>query len=278
MVTDKEKVISGLEKKARLMRISILKMLTNSGSGHTGGSLSVVELLVSLYFYKMRHNPADPKWEDRDRFVLSKGHAAPALYSVLALSGYFPVEELMNLRKLGSILRGHPSSVVTPGVEVPTGSLGQGLSMAGGMAIAGKLDKKNTRVYAIIGDGECQEGQIWESAMSSSHYKLDNLCVMVDRNGFQIDGPIGKIMEVEPFAQKWKAFGWEVFEVDGHNLGEITNALDSAENVKGRPSIIIAKTIKGKGVSFIENVNKFHGTTPTEEELEKALKEIGTDE
>jgi len=273
MVKDTD--ISRLEKIAKELRISILKMLTNAGSGHTGGSLSAVELLVSLYFYKMRHKPDNPKWEGRDRFVLSKGHAAPALYSVLAFSGYFPREELMNLRKMGSMLRGHPFNEVTPGIEVPTGSLGQGLSMAGGMAIAAKLDKKDIRIYALLGDGECQEGQVWESAMSCAHYKLDNLCALIDRNGFQIDGRIKDIMEVEPFAQKWEAFGWKTFEVDGHNFKEILEALDRAEKVKGRPSVIIARTIKGKGISFMENVNRFHGTPPTKEELEMALREIG---
>src|SRR3989338_561433 len=270
-----ETEISRLENIARETRINILKMLTIAGSGHTGGSLSAVELLVSIYFHKMRHKPGNPKWEDRDKFVLSKGHAAPALYAVLAMSGYFPREELMNLRKMGSMLRGHPYNEVTPGVEVPTGSLGQGISMASGMALAAKLDKKPIRIYSILGDGECQEGQVWEAAMSCAHYKLDNLCAMVDRNGFQIDGKIKDIMEIEPFSQKWKSFGWEVFEIDGHSFREILDALEKAEAVKGKPSVIIARTVKGKGISFIENVNKFHGTSPTKEELEKAMKELG---
>src|SRR3990172_7434671 len=235
MIPDKE--ILRLEKIAKETRIRILKMLTNSGSGHTGGSLSAVELLVALYFKKMRHKPADPKWEGRDKFVLSKGHAAPVLYAVLALSGYFPEKELMNLRKIGSILRGHPYSGVTPGVEVPTGSLGQGLSMAGGMALAAKMDNKDIRIYTLLGDGECQEGQIWEAAMSCAHYRIDNLCAIVDNNGFQIDGQIKDIMEVEPFSEKWKAFGWEVFKINGHDFKEILNALDKAETLKGKPSV-----------------------------------------
>ena len=270
-----EAEILKLENIAKETRINILKMLTNAGSGHTGGSLSAVELLVSLYFHKIRHKPGNPKWEDRDKFVLSKGHAAPVLYAVLAMSGYFPKEELMNLRKMGSMLRGHPYNEATPGVEVPTGSLGQGISMAIGMALAAKLDKKSIRIYALLGDGECQEGQVWEAAMSCAHYNLDNLCAMVDRNGFQIDGKVEDIMDVEPFSQKWKSFGWEVFEINGHSFMEILDALEKAEAVKGKPSVIIARTVKGKGVSFIENVNKFHGTPPSKEELEKALKEIG---
>jgi transketolase len=223
----------------------------------------------------MHHNPQNPKWPDRDRFVLSKGHGAPALYATLARSGYFDLSELNNLRKLGSILQGHPDMKVTPGVEISTGSLGQGLSMANGMALALKLDKRAARVYVLMGDGENQEGQIWEAAMAAAHYRLDNLCGIIDYNGLQIDGPVNEIMKIEPIRDKWLAFGWEVFEIDGHNFAEIISALDQAETVKNKPCLILAHTIKGKGVSFFEGKVKYHGVAPTDEELEKALFELG---
>ncbi len=223
----------------------------------------------------MRHNPKDPTWPDRDRFVLSKGHGAPALYTVLARSGYFDLSELMNLRKLGSILQGHPDMKVTPGIDISTGSLGQGLSMANGMALALKLDKRPSRVYVLMGDGENQEGQIWEAAMAAAHYKLDNVCGIIDHNGLQIDGPVNEIMKIEPIADKWACFGWEVFRVNGHDFQEIISALDKAETVKNKPSLIVARTVKGKGVSFFEGKVEYHGIPPTDEELAKALVELG---
>ncbi|HPD61344.1 MAG TPA: transketolase [Thermodesulfobacteriota bacterium] len=267
--------IEELKSLAKTIRVDILTMLNKASSGHTGGSLSAVEILVSLYFYKMRHNPKDPKWPDRDRFVLSKGHGAPALYAVLARSGYFDYAELMGLRKLGSILQGHPDMKVTPGIDVSTGSLGQGLSMANGMALALKLDKRPARVYALMGDGENQEGQIWEAAMAAAHYKLDNVCGILDHNGLQIDGPVNEIMKIEPIADKWACFGWEVFRVNGHDFQEIISALDKAETVKNKPSLIVARTVKGKGVSFFEGKVEYHGVPPTDEELAKALAELG---
>lgn len=249
-------------------------MLTEAGSGHPGGSLSPVELIVALYFSKLRHNPKDPQWPDRDRMVFSKGHSCPLWYAVLAECGYFPKEELLTLRKYGSILQGHPDCLRTPGVDISSGSLGQAFSAACGMAAAGKLDKKDYRIYVLLGDGEIQEGQIWEAAMSASHYKLDNLCAILDYNGFQIDGRIEDIMAIEPVVDKWKAFGWYTIEIDGHNFDEILNAYNEAESVKGKPTIIIAKTVKGKGVSFMENTADWHGKTPSKEQSEQALKEL----
>jgi transketolase len=268
------KDIEELREITRKVRADILTMLNQAGSGHTGGSLSAADILTVLYFSKMKHNPKNPKWEDRDRFVLSKGHAAPALYAVLARCRYFNPEALNSLRKLGSILQGHPDMNTTPGVEISTGSLGQGLSIANGMALGLKLDKKNTRVYVLMGDGEIEEGQIWEAAMSAAHYKIDNLCALLDYNGLQIDGPVKEIMNVDPLPDKWKAFGWHVFEIDGHDIEAILDAFHKAEKIKGKPSIIICNTIKGKGVSFFENKVEYHGVAPTDEELEGALKEL----
>ena len=257
----------------RQVRTDLLTMLNKAGSGHTGGSLSAAEILTTLYCSKMKHDPKNPKWEDRDMFVLSKGHAAPALYAVLARCGYFDPEEFNSFRKAGSPLQGHPD-INTPGVEISTGSLGQGLSIANGMALGLKLDKKNARVYVLMGDGEIEEGQIWEAAMSAAHYKIDNLCAFLDYNGLQIDGHVKDIMNVDPLPDKWKSFGWHVFEVDGHDIGAILDALHKAEKIKGKPSIIICKTIKGKGVSFFENKVEYHGVAPTDDELERALKEL----
>ena len=259
---------------ARLVRTDILKMLNESQSGHTGGSLSAVEIITALYFHKMKHDPQNPHWPDRDRFVLSKGHAAPALYAVLARCGYFDISALKTLRKMGSILQGHPDMEVTPGVDISTGSLGQGLSMANGMALALRLDKKSSRVYVLMGDGEIQEGQVWEAAMAAGHYRLDNVCAIVDCNGLQIDGQVEQIMNIEPVADKWASFGWEVFKVNGHDLGEITSAFAKAEEVKQKPSIVIAKTIKGKGISFFEGKVKYHGVAPSNDELAEALAEL----
>lgn len=264
-----------LKELAKKIRKDILIMLEKAGSGHTGGSLSTVEMLISIYYYKMNHNPEKPDWEDRDKFILSKGHAAPALYAVLASCGYFSSEKLATLRRVGSDLQGHPYIKSTQGVEVSTGSLGQGLSIANGMALASRLDGKPSRVYVMMGDGETQEGQIWEAAMTAAHYKLDNLCAFLDNNRLQIDDCLMRIMNIEPIRDKWEAFGWHVEEVDGHDFPQIMRALDKAETIKKKPTLIWAKTVKGKGVSFLENKVKYHGNAPTAEELEKALEEIG---
>jgi transketolase len=258
----------------REIRGDILRILTKAGSGHTGGSLSIVEILLALYYGKMHHRPKQPDWPDRDRFVLSKGHGAPALYVVLAKHGYFDLSELDKLRCVCAMLQGHPYNCNTPGIEISTGSLGQGLSVANGMALAGKLDKKPYRVYALLGDGEVQEGQVWEAAMTAAHYHLDNLYALIDFNKLQIDGPLSQIMEVEPLEAKWRAFGWETYEVNGHDVEEIREKLDMAEEVKGRPSMIICHTVKGKGISFMENKVEYHGVAPTSEELERALAEL----
>lgn len=270
----KDRIVA-LQEKARRLRIDIIRMLHRSKSGHTGGSLSVIDMVTVLYYHKMRHDPANPKWPQRDRLILSKGHAAPAQYVALADSGYFPKDDLKNLRQLGGHLQGHPDSKGTPGVEVCTGSLGQGLSMAVGMALGLSLDKSASRVYAILGDGELQEGQIWEAAMSAAHYRLDNLCILIDANGLQIDGEVAKVMNVEPIADKFRAFGCNVMEIDGHDVGAIIAALDEAEEVKGKPTAIVARTVKGKGVSFFENKASYHGVTPSDEELPRALQCLG---
>jgi transketolase len=267
--------IDALKEQARMLRIEILKMLTESGSGHTGGSLSAADIVTALYFSKMRHRPSDPQWKERDRFVLSKGHAAPVLYTALALSGYFDKSLLGSLRKIGCPLQGHPSSKLVQGVEVSTGSLGQGLSIANGMALGLRIDSMPSRVYCLLGDGETQEGQVWEAAMTAAHYALDNLCAIVDMNGLQIDGRCDDVMKISPMNEKWKAFNWHVIEIEGHDMQEILNALDEAEKIKGKPTAILAKTIKGKGVSIFEGKAEYHGLTPTKEELEKALKELG---
>lgn len=249
-------------------------MICEAKSGHPGGSLSIVDILTALYYGEMKIDPTKPKMEGRDRFVLSKGHAAPALYAVLAERGYFPKEELMTLRKFGSHLQGHPDMKKVPGVEISTGSLGQGLSVANGMALNAKLFQEEYRVYVMMGDGELQEGQIWEAVMTAAHYKLDNLCAFVDVNNLQIDGSVDVVMGVEPLDKKWEAFGWNVISIDGHNFEEIFSALETAKTCKGKPTLILAKTVKGKGVSFMENVCGFHGTAPTAEERERALAEL----
>ncbi|KXZ40508.1 transketolase [Alkalithermobacter thermoalcaliphilus JW-YL-7 = DSM 7308] len=264
-----------LKKIATNVRKNILEMIHEAKSGHPGGSLSAVEILTALYFDEMNIDPQNPKKEDRDRFVLSKGHAAPVLYGVLAEKGYFPKQELMKLRKINSMLQGHPDMKGTPGVEMSTGSLGQGLSVACGMAMASKLDNAPWRVYALLGDGEIQEGIIWEACMSAAHYKLDNLVAFLDYNGLQIDGKNEEVMNIGPVADKFKAFGWNVIEIDGHDYDQIFAALDSARETVGKPTMIIAKTVKGKGVSFMENVAGWHGTAPTDEDLKKALDELG---
>ena len=268
-----ENQIKYLEDKAKQIRRLIIKMLAEAGSGHPGGSLSSADIITCLYFKVMRCNPQEPDWPDRDRFHLSKGHCCPALYAALAESGYFPIEHLWTLRKFGSTLQGHPDRRAR-GVEVASGSLGQGLSVSLGMSLAGRIDKKSYRVYCLMGDGEIQEGNIWEAAMACAHYKCDSLCAILDYNGFQIDGCIKEIMNLEPLVDKWRSFGWHTVEIDGHNIKEILAALEEAKTIKGKPAIIIAHTIKGKGVSFMENVLDFHGRAPTKEEAEKALKEL----
>lgn len=265
--------IKELEEKAKQIRRLIIQMLAKAGSGHPGGSLSSADLITALYFAVLRYKPEDPSWTERDRFHMSKGHCAPLWYAVLAESGYFSRKELMTLRQLGSVLQGHPD-IRTPGVEVASGSLGQGLSVALGMSLAARIDKKGYRVYCLLGDGEIQEGNVWEAAMACAHYKCDQLCAILDYNGFQIDGRTRDIMNLEPLTDKWRAFGWRTIEIDGHNMREILRAYKEAEGVKGRPAIIIARTIKGKGVSFMENVVDFHGRAPTKGEAEQALREL----
>jgi|UniRef100_A0A7C5EN50 transketolase len=263
-----------LKEIARQVRLDIVEMLYRAGSGHVGGSLSATDLLVALFFNHMHLMPGNPCYPQRDYFVLSKGHAAPALYAVLARLNFFPREKLFTLRQFGSSLQGHPDSRCTPGVEVPTGSLGQGLSVANGIALALKLDKSRQRVYVLLGDGEIQEGQVWEAAMTAAHYRLDNLTALVDRNRLQIDGRTREVMSLEPLAAKWEAFGWHTQEVDGHVIPEIIAALRSCSQVRGQPSIIIAHTVKGKGVSIFEDQVKFHGVAPNTEEYQQALAEL----
>lgn len=266
--------INELQKIARNVRIGIIESVYNAKSGHPGGSLSIADIMTVLYFNQMNVDENNPKSNSRDRLVLSKGHVAPALYSVLAEKGYFSKEELKDLRKINSVLQGHPDMRRIPGVDMSTGSLGQGLSVANGMAIASKLDHQGVRVYCICGDGELQEGQIWEAAMTSSHYKLDNLCVIVDNNNLQIDGNVDEVMSIYPIDKKFKSFGFEVINIDGHDMNQIIRALNKAKTVKGKPTAIIAKTVKGKGVSFMENVADWHGKAPKEEEYNIAIKEL----
>jgi transketolase len=273
---ERTKDVEVLKKIAREVRIDLLKALHNAKSGHTGGSLSSVEILVTLYFSELRHDPKNPRWNDRDRFVLSKGHGVPALYSVLAHAGYFSRKELMTLRKPGSRLQGHPEYDLDIGIEATTGSLGHGLSAANGMALAAKIDEKIIRVYALLSDGELQEGATWEAITTSSYRKLDNLCAVVDRNRFQNDGAMAEIKDIEPVPDKWRAFGWEVEVLsDGHDIHSLLSAFEKARRTKGRPFVIIANTIKGRGVSIFENQGKYHGIAPTDEELRVALKELG---
>jgi transketolase len=256
------------------LRREIVTMIASAGSGHPGGSLSAVEIIATLYWKVMRHKPADPAWNDRDRFVLSKGHCAPVLYAALAECGYFPIAQLDTLRQIDSHLQGHADRTSTPGVEMSSGSLGQGLSFAVGSAMAGKLDKQSWRVYALLSDGECDEGQIWEAAMSAAMFKLDNLTAIVDNNGIQLSGFNKDIMNIDPLNKKFEAFGWHVVEVDGHNTAQLLDAYQKARNIKDQPTVIIAHTVKGKGVSFMENNVDFHGKAPNAEQLEKALKEL----
>lgn len=267
-------LINNLKKIALQIRRDILEMTTKAGSGHPGGSLSATDIMVTLYFHKMRHNPKKPDWQDRDRFVLSKGHACPCLYACLARSGYFSITKLKTLRKLGSCLQGHPESHRCPGIEASTGPLGQGLSFANGIALAGKIDNKGYKVYVMLGDGECDEGNIWEAAMLAPHYKLDNLIAILDHNRLQIDGFNKDVMNIEPINEKFEAFGWNVIVIDGHNFEHIINALNDADKVKDKPTIIIANTMKSKGVSFMENQAEWHGKALDQKQLKQALKEL----
>ncbi len=266
--------ISYLEKKARVLRRYIVRMIGEAGSGHPGGSLSAADIISVLYFDLLNIDPSNPFDPQRDRFVLSKGHGAPVLYAALAERGFFPVENLWTLRKLDSPLQGHPDMTKVPGVEMSTGSLGQGLSAANGMALAARVQDLGYRVYVMIGDGETEEGQIWEAAMTSSHYSLDNLTGFLDHNGLQIDGPVDQVMSPLPISEKWRAFGWEVIEVDGHNIEEIWKACQKAYTIKGKPTMIVCKTIKGKGVSFMEDKVEWHGSAPSKEQVEQALEEL----
>lgn len=264
-----------LEGIARRVRRHIVRMIAGAGSGHPGGSLSCADILVALYFRVLNVDPARPQWPERDRFVLSKGHACPALYAVLAERGFFPVDDLWTLRRLGSHLQGHPDMRKTPGVEASTGSLGQGLSIGLGMALAARLDGAPWRVYVLLGDGEIQEGQVWEAAMAAAHYRVDNLTAILDWNGLQIDGPNDEVMSVRPLAEKWRGFGWEVTEIDGHSFSDILAALAWARTVRGRPAIILARTVKGRGVSFMEGQVDWHGKAPSPSQAEQALVELG---
>jgi len=266
--------IKSLEERAKVIRRHVIRMLAKAGSGHPGSSLSTVDLLVALFYNKLKHNPQQPAWPDRDRFVMSKGHGCPALYAVLAEMGYFGIDKLDTLRQFGSILQGHPCMKTTPGIEISGGSLGQGLSVGLGIALAAKLDKKDYRTYVMLGDGEIEEGQVWEAAMAASHYKADNLCAIIDQNGLQIDGFIHEIMSSYPIPDKWRGFGWHVIEINGHDYKAISSAYDEAEKIKGRPTVIVAKTIKGKGVSFMENQVDWHGKAPSKDEAERALAEL----
>ncbi|KDR94830.1 transketolase [Peptoclostridium litorale DSM 5388] len=260
---------------AAKVRKNIISMLHQSGSGHPGGSLSAVEIVTALYFDEMNVDPADPKKENRDRFVLSKGHAAPVVYSVLAEKGFFDKCELLKLRQVDSMLQGHPDMKGTPGIEMSTGSLGQGFSAACGMAMASKMEGSPWRVYALLGDGEVQEGLVWEAAMSAAHYKLDNIVAFLDNNGLQIDGKNEEVLGVDPLGEKFTAFGWNVIEIDGHDFDQIFTALDTAKATAGKPTMILSKTIKGKGVSFMENQAGWHGQAPNDEQKEIALRDLG---
>jgi transketolase len=271
--------LAKLEAIARDGRVQILRMLTHAGSGHPGGSLSVIDILTVLYFGRMKYDPKNPTWEDRDRFVLSKGHCVPAQYYCMARAGFFPASQLLTLRKLGSPLQGHPDRVALPGIEAATGSLGQGLSVSLGMALGLKLAGKDARVYCVMGDGETQEGQVWESLMSgpklgAPDHHLDNLCVILDYNGVQLDNFVKKILDIEPIVDKVKAFGWPVLDINGHDLAQVDKAFDQAEAAKGAPTFIVAHTVKGKGVSFMENDPEWHGKAPKPNEAIEAIREV----
>jgi transketolase len=266
--------IDALRRRSFDLRIDNLTAIAAAGNGHPGGTLSAMDILQTLFFAEMRHRPNEPHWPERDRFVLSKGHAVPALYTVLAHAGYFSPDMLPSLRRLGSPLQGHPANFLLPGIEASTGSLGQGLSMAIGMALGSRLDGGKSRVYAVIGDGESEEGQIWEAAMAAPKYALDNLCVVLDHNKGQIDGFVKDVMDIEPIAEKWRAFNWNVLAIDGHDYGEIGAAFDKARATKGKPTFIVAETVKGKGVSFMEGKIGWHGVAPNKDQLAQAVAEL----
>ena len=268
------KEIEYLNERARHLRRHVILMLGKAGSGHPGGSLSAADIVTALYFKVMRYKSDDPDWPDRDRFILSKGHACPILYAALGEAGFFSHDHFETLRKFGSILQGHPSKRHTPGVEIASGSLGQGLSVGLGAALGGKIDRKDYRVYVLLGDGEINEGQVWEAAMASAHYKADNLCAFLDHNRLQIDGPTDEIMCSVPLMEKWEAFGWNVIRIDGHDFNQIIDASRKAKGTKGKPTVVVASTIKGKGVSYMENQVDWHGKAPSEDLVEQALKDL----
>ena len=268
------KTIDELKEIAKKIRLGIIDAVYYGKSGHPGGSLSIADIMTVLYFDEMNIDSEKPDWEERDRLVLSKGHCSPALYSALAYRGFFPIEDIKTFRNINSYLQGHPDRKHIPGVDMTTGSLGQGLSAANGMAIAGKMENKNYRVYCILGDGELEEGQIWEAAMSANKYKLDNLCVIIDNNNLQIDGTIDEVMSSKPIDEKFRSFGFEIIKIDGHNLEEIKSAFEVARNIKNKPVCIIANTIKGKGVSYMENKPEWHGKAPNDEEYKQAVEDI----
>ncbi len=272
-MTDQQ-LVKGLQEKTKEVRREIIKMLQEAGSGHPGGSLSAAEIMTVLYFNEMKVRPSEPSWPERDRFVISKGHAAPVLYAVLALAGFFPKEKLATLRKIGSPLQGHPDRKKLTGLDASSGSLGQGISVACGMAKAAKIDGSSHRVYCLLGDGETQEGQVWEAAMFAAHYKLDNLVAILDHNHLQIDGFTTDVMSPEPLDEKWQAFGWQVIKVDGHSIESLLDAFAVAKTVKDKPVLILAETTKGKGVSFMENEASWHGSAPNAEQVAQALKEL----
>lgn len=274
MAPNRTELVDQLKTIARDCRVDILEMLEKAGSGHPGGSLSAIDIITTLFFSEMKMDPKNPHWEDRDRFILSKGHGVPALYAVLSKKGIIPHAELSTLRQVNSRLQGHPDRVLMPVVEASTGSLGQGLSIAQGIALGLKLQKKPARVFCMMGDGETQEGQPWETAMSAPKFKLNNLVLFIDNNNGQIDGKVTEVMDLEPLADKWRAFRWAVHEINGHSFDEILNALDAARKETDKPTCIIAHTVKGKGVSFMENDIGWHGVTPNKEQLEKALKDV----
>ncbi|MBI4397552.1 MAG: transketolase [Candidatus Omnitrophica bacterium] len=264
-----------IEEKALHMRREIIRMIHKAKSGHPGSSLSAADILAVLFFHEMKHDPSYPEWPDRDRFIFSKGHGVPALYAALALNGYFPIRELLTLRQINSRLQGHPDRRALPGVEASTGSLGQGLSIGIGHALAHRLLTKKFRTYVMLGDGECNEGQVWEAAMFASFHKLDSLCAILDYNKFQLDNSVKVVLDMHPMEEKWRAFGWAVREINGHNIGEILGAFEWARAVNNQPQMIIAHTIKGKGVSFMEHNNHFHGVAPNDAEMKTALAELG---
>jgi len=274
LVVFREGLIENLEKKANLIRRYIIEMISNAEGGHIGGALSIADIMAVLYFHTLKIDPKNPEWEDRDRLVLSKGHASAAWYAALAERGYFPKEELLTFDHINSRLQGHPDMKRTPGVDMSSGSLGQGISAALGMALAARYLKKTYRTFVILGDGETQEGQVWEAAMVAAHYNLDNLIVILDYNKLQLYGQTNTIMNIEPVIEKWQVFGWNTIEINGHRINEIVQALENAVKFEGKPTIVVAHTVKGKGVSFMENKVEWHSLPPTKEQVEKALKEL----